>query len=62
MMVIAKFLLLLVLLLLMLLLLLLLLQLLLLLLRGHVVAWLRHYATSQKAACSIPDDVIGFFS
>jgi hypothetical protein len=28
---------------------------------GHAVAWLRHYATRQKFAGSIPDEVIGFF-
>jgi hypothetical protein len=26
------------------------------------VCWLRHYATSRKVACSIPDKVIDFFS
>jgi hypothetical protein len=29
--------------------------------RGHTVAWLRHCATSWKAAGSIPDEVIRFF-
>jgi hypothetical protein len=29
---------------------------------GHMVAWLRHYATSQKVAVLIPDEVIGFFN
>jgi hypothetical protein len=24
--------------------------------------WLRHYATSRKVACSIPDEVIVFFN
>jgi hypothetical protein len=28
---------------------------------GHVVAWLRHCATRQKVASSIPDKVIEFF-
>jgi hypothetical protein len=27
-----------------------------------VDCWLRHYATSRKIACSIPDEVIGFFN
>jgi hypothetical protein len=27
-----------------------------------MVAWLRHYATSQKVAVLIPDEVIGFFN
>jgi hypothetical protein len=28
---------------------------------GHAVhRWLRHYATNQKVAVSIPDEVIGF--
>jgi hypothetical protein len=26
------------------------------------ISWLRHYATSRKAASSIPNEVIGFFS
>jgi hypothetical protein len=26
------------------------------------IDWLRHYATSQKVAGSIPDEAIGFFS
>jgi hypothetical protein len=30
--------------------------------RGHAVAWLRHYVTSQKVAGLIPIEVIGFFS
>ena len=31
-------------------------------LEGHVVAWwLRHYATNQQVAGSIPDSVIGIF-
>jgi hypothetical protein len=25
-------------------------------------SWLQHYATSQKVAGSIPDEVIGFFN
>jgi hypothetical protein len=25
-------------------------------------SWLRHYATSQKVACSIPNGVIAFFN
>jgi hypothetical protein len=29
---------------------------------GHTVVWLRHYATSQKVAGSIPNEVIGFFN
>jgi hypothetical protein len=28
----------------------------------HTVAWLRYYATSQKVAGSIPDEVIWFFN
>jgi hypothetical protein len=30
--------------------------------RARGSGWLRHYATSQKVAGSIPDEVIGFFS
>jgi hypothetical protein len=31
--------------------------------KGHVVScWLRHYATSQKVAVSIPNEVTGFFN
>jgi hypothetical protein len=29
---------------------------------GHVVAWLRHYATSRKVAGSISDEFIRFFN
>jgi hypothetical protein len=29
---------------------------------GHAVAWLKHYATSRKAAGSIPDEVTGIFN
>jgi hypothetical protein len=30
--------------------------------RGHVVAWLRHYATSRTVTGSIVDEIIGFFN
>jgi hypothetical protein len=29
--------------------------------RGHMVAWLRHYAIGWKITGSIPDEVTGFF-